>query len=62
LTGLAHLCELGIIAVHLLFVHDFSARSDEYNWGYWTAFFNVFEGNYVFARGVDLFVVVRELW
>ncbi len=45
-TGLAHLRELGITAVHLMPVHDFSAASDAYNWGYWTALFNVPESNY----------------
>lgn len=45
-TGLAHLQELGITAVHLMPVHDFSAARDAYNWGYWTALFNVPESNY----------------
>lgn len=48
--GLAHntayLRDLGVTAVHLLPVHDFTARSDEYNWGYWTTLFNVPESNY----------------
>jgi pullulanase len=45
-TGLAHLEELGATAVHLLPVHDFTAPLGQYNWGYWTALFNVPEGNY----------------
>ncbi|GAB4515605.1 MAG: type I pullulanase [Phycisphaerales bacterium] len=46
-TGLAHLEELGVTAVHLLPIHDFpTSDRDEYNWGYWTTLFNVPEGNY----------------
>ena len=45
-TGLSHLQDLGVTAVHLLPIHDFTARPDEYNWGYWTALFNVPESNY----------------
>ncbi|MCE9620629.1 MAG: type I pullulanase [Planctomycetes bacterium] len=44
--GLSHLKELGVTAVHLLPIEDFSAAPKEYNWGYWTAFFNVPESNY----------------
>ncbi len=57
-TGLDHLVELGINAVHLLPVHD-SDTTDEtrlkdeaymkqngYNWGYMTKNFNVLEGAY----------------
>ncbi len=42
----AHLHELGVTAVHLLPVHDFTAKVGEYNWGYWTTLFNVPESNY----------------
>lgn len=45
-TGLAHVQDLGVTAVHLLPLHDFSAKLDEYNWGYWTTLFNVPESNY----------------
>lgn len=45
-TGLAHLKDLGVTAVHLLPIHDFTAPLDQYNWGYWTALFNVPESNY----------------
>jgi pullulanase len=45
-TGVAHLKELGVTTVHLLPIQDFSARMDEYNWGYWTALFNVPEAQY----------------
>ncbi len=46
-TSLAHLKQLGVTAVHLLPIHDFTTGSpDEYNWGYWTALFNVPESQY----------------
>lgn len=45
-TGIEHLKELGVTAVHLLPIHDFTAKRDEYNWGYWTTLFNVPESNY----------------
>lgn len=45
-TGVSHLKDLGVTAVHLLPIHDFTAQVGEYNWGYWTALFNVPEGNY----------------
>lgn len=45
-TGLAHLEELGVTAVHLLPIHDYPGPTDEYNWGYWTTLFNVPESNY----------------
>ena len=44
--NIAHLHELGVTAVHLLPVHDFTAKVGEYNWGYWTTLFNVPESNY----------------
>jgi len=45
-TGVSHLKELGVTTVHLLPIQDFSAGMDEYNWGYWTALFNVPEAQY----------------
>lgn len=45
-SGLSHLKELGVTAVHLLPMQDFTATRSEYNWGYWTALFNVPEANY----------------
>ena len=59
-SGLAHLKDLGVTAVHLLPVHDFTAKPDEYNWGYWTALFNVPESNYA-SRAGDPLQPVREL-
>ncbi len=45
-TGISHLKELGVTTVHLLPIQDYSASMDEYNWGYWTALFNVPEAQY----------------
>ncbi|MEZ6319022.1 MAG: alpha-amylase family glycosyl hydrolase [Phycisphaerales bacterium] len=45
-SGLSHLTDLGVTAVHLLPIHDFPAKPGEYNWGYWTALFNVPESGY----------------
>ena len=45
-TGISHLKQLGVTTVHLLPVQDFTATMDEYNWGYWTALFNVPEAQY----------------
>jgi pullulanase len=59
-SGLAHLRELGVSAVHLLPIHDFTARVDEYNWGYWTTLFNVPETNYA-ARKDDPTSAIVEL-
>lgn len=59
-SGLAHLKELGVTAVHLLPVHDFTARVDQYNWGYWTTLFNVPETNYA-ARKDDPGAAILEL-
>lgn len=53
-TGLNHLEELGVTAVHLLPVQDFTAPLDQYNWGYWTALFNVAESNYSTEPGDPL--------
>ncbi|MHC4834173.1 MAG: type I pullulanase, partial [Planctomycetota bacterium] len=59
-SGLDHLVDLGITAVHLMPVHDFSADIDEYNWGYWTAFFNVPEANYA-SDPRDSLAAIEEL-
>ena len=45
-TGVSHLLDLGVTAVHLLPIQDYTAQVGEYNWGYWTALFNVPEANY----------------
>ncbi|MEM1028673.1 MAG: pullulanase-associated domain-containing protein, partial [Planctomycetota bacterium] len=45
-TGIAHLKELGVTAVHLLPIHDFGNERHNYNWGYWTSLFNVPESDY----------------
>ncbi len=45
-TGLNYIEDLGVTAVHLLPVQDFTAPVGQYNWGYWTALFNVPEANY----------------
>jgi pullulanase len=59
-TALAHLRRMGITAVHLMPIHDFGAKPDEYNWGYWTTLFNVPEGNFA-ADHRDPLAPVREL-
>ncbi|MBM4110513.1 MAG: type I pullulanase [Phycisphaerae bacterium] len=59
-TALAHLRRLGITGVHLLPIHDFTAKPDEYNWGYWTALFNVPESNFASVRQ-DPLAPIREL-
>jgi pullulanase len=59
-TGLAYLKRLGITAVHLLPVHDYGGTPGEYNWGYWTALFNVPESNYATDRA-DPLSAVRDL-
>ncbi|MGA0286535.1 MAG: type I pullulanase [Phycisphaerales bacterium] len=59
-SGLDHLLSLGITAVHLMPVHDFSADIDEYNWGYWTAFFNVPEANFA-TDPEDSLAAIEEL-
>lgn len=58
--NIAHLEELGVTAVHLLPIHDYSAAVGEYNWGYWTTLFNVPESNYS-SDPSDPFAAVREL-
>ncbi|MEM9294777.1 MAG: type I pullulanase [Planctomycetota bacterium] len=45
-TGLQHLKDLGVSAVHLLPIQDFGSERHEYNWGYWTSLFNVPEAQY----------------
>jgi pullulanase len=59
-TGLAHLRRLGVTGVHLMPIHDFTAKPGEYNWGYWTALFNVPESNFASDRR-DPLAPVREL-
>ena len=59
-TGLAHLKDLGVTAVHLLPIHDFTAKVGEYNWGYWTTLFNVPESNYA-TNPSDPFSAIRDL-
>ncbi|MEY4534864.1 MAG: Pullulanase precursor, partial [Planctomycetota bacterium] len=59
-TALAHLRRMGVTAVHLMPIHDFGAKPDEYNWGYWTTLFNVPEGNFAADRR-DPLAPVREL-
>jgi len=56
----AHLEELGVTAVHLLPVHDYTAKVGEYNWGYWTTLFNVPESNYS-SNPSDPFAAIRDL-
>ena len=58
-TGINHLKELGITAVHLMPVQDFSAAPNAYNWGYWTALFNVPESNYASDQS-DPLAAIRE--
>lgn len=59
-TGLEHVKELGVTAVHLLPVADYDARRDEYNWGYWTTLPNVPESNYA-SDPADSTSPIREL-
>jgi pullulanase len=59
-SGIDHLQELGVTAVHLLPIHDFTAKVDEYNWGYWTTLFNVPESNYA-TNPNDPFSAIRDL-
>lgn len=59
-TGLSHLSELGVTAVHLLPVADYPGAPDEYNWGYWTSLFNVPESNYA-TDPADPLAASREL-
>jgi pullulanase len=66
-SGVSHLLDLGVTAVHLLPIHDFTAGIDEYNWGYWTTLFNVPETNYASVKSdptsaiVDLRTAIRDL-
>ena len=59
-TGLAYLRRLGVTAVHLLPVHDYGGTPGTYNWGYWTALFNVPESNYATDRA-DPLSAIRDL-
>jgi len=45
-TGLSHLLDLGVTAVHLFPIQDFGNERHAYNWGYWTSLFNVAESDY----------------
>jgi len=49
-TGIKHLTDLGVTSVHLMPIHDFTAPRGQYNWGYWTALFNVPESNFATAE------------
>lgn len=59
-TGIAHLKQLGVTAVHLLPIHDFGGERHEYNWGYWTSLFNVPESDYSTTPD-DPAATIREL-
>ncbi|MEM7625779.1 MAG: type I pullulanase [Planctomycetota bacterium] len=59
-TGLAHLKQLGVTAVHLLPIHDFGNERHNYNWGYWTSLFNVPESDYSTTPD-DPAATIREL-
>ena len=59
-SGLSHLQDLGVTAVHLLPIEDFTAGAKEYNWGYWTAFFNVVESNYA-SNASDPLQPIRDV-
>ncbi len=59
-SALAHLRALGVTTLHLMPIHDFTADRDAYNWGYWTALFNVPESNYASEQGNPL-APIREL-
>lgn len=59
-SGISHLKDLGVTAVHLLPIQDYTARLDEYNWGYWTALFNVPEAQYG-TKPHDPANTIREL-
>ena len=49
--GIGYLKNLGVTAVHLLPIHDYKNDRHDYNWGYWTALFNVPEGDYSTGGG-----------
>ena len=59
-SGISHLQDLGVTAVHLLPIEDFTAEAKEYNWGYWTAFFNVAESNYA-SNASDPLQPIRDV-
>ncbi len=52
-TGLAHLIELGVNAVHIMPFQDFEKdeNSDEYDWGYMPVNFNSPDGMYAVDKG-----------
>lgn len=51
-TGLAHIKELGVNAVHIMPIQDFEndENSDDYNWGYMPVNFNSPEGQYAIEK------------
>ena len=59
-TSLQHLKDLGVTAVHLLPIQDFSNARHDYNWGYWTTLFNVPESDYS-TTPHDPAATIREL-
>ena len=59
-TGMDHLLDLGVTAVHLLPIHDFNNERHDYNWGYWTALFNVPEADYA-SDPSDPLSAIRDL-
>lgn len=59
-TGVSHLKDLGVTAVHLLPIQDFGSERHEYNWGYWTSLFNVPEAQYSTSPD-DPAQTIREL-
>lgn len=59
-TGLSHLKDLGVTAVHLLPIQDYGGERHGYNWGYWTALFNVPESDYSTTPD-DPAATIREL-
>ncbi|MEM1329954.1 MAG: type I pullulanase [Planctomycetota bacterium] len=59
-SGIDHLLDLGVTAVHLLPIHDYPNTEDEYNWGYWTTLFNVPESNYA-VEFSDTLSAITEL-
>lgn len=59
-SGVAHLKELGVTAVHLLPIQDFGNERHNYNWGYWTSLFNVPESDYSQTPD-DPAATIREL-
>jgi pullulanase len=59
-SGLDHLLDLGVTAIHLLPVHDYTGGTGDYNWGYWTTLFNAPESNYA-TDPADPTSAIRDL-